>query len=125
MAMAMVLTSMPSSIMSLVHFGCPPAAANMTAVPPELDGRLMCTTSSSLLMIFFSGRLQQCRSTICMQLVDVDLANVEQQPHGIEETACGGVHEGGDTSLVHGIDIGPAVLEEILNHAGMTVGAPQ
>ncbi len=95
----------------------------MTAVPPEWDGRLMCATSSSPLTIFFSSRLQQHQSAIRVQLVDVDLANVEQQPHGVDETARSRVHERGDASLVHGIDVGPAVLEEVLNHAGVTVGA--
>jgi hypothetical protein len=60
-----------------------------------------------------------------MQLVDDDLANVKQQPHGVDETARGSVHEGGDASLVHGIDVSPAVLEEVLNCAGVTVGTPQ
>jgi hypothetical protein len=103
----------------------PPADANMTAVSPERDGRLMCTMSSSLLMIFFSGRLQQCRSAIRVQLVDVDLADVKQHPHGVDETARGGVHEGGDAILVHGVDVGPAVLEEVLKCAGVTVGTPR
>ncbi len=85
----------------------------------------MRATSSSLLMIFFSGRLQQRRSAIRVQFVDVNLANVEQQPHGVDKTARGSVHEGGDASLVHGVDISPTVLEEVLNRAGVTMGAPR
>jgi hypothetical protein len=68
-------------------------------------------------MIFFCSRLQQCRSAICVQLIDVDLTNVKQQPHGVDETARGSVHEGGDASLMHGIDVGPTVLEEALTPA--------
>jgi hypothetical protein len=60
-----------------------------------------------------------------MQLVDVDLANVEQQPHDVDETTRGGVHEGGDGSLMHGVDVGPTILEEVLNRVSVTVGAPQ
>ncbi len=82
----------------------------------------MCATSSSPLMIFFSGCLQQRRSAIHVQLVEVNLTNVGQQSYGVDETARGGVHKGGDASLVHGIDVSPAVLEEVLNCAGMTVG---
>ena len=60
-----------------------------------------------------------------MQLIDINLADIEQQPQGVNETARRSVHEGDDVSLVHGIDIGPAVLEEVLNCAGVTVGAPR
>ncbi len=75
--------------------------------------------------MFFSGRLQQRQSAIHVQLVDVDLADVKQQPHGVDKTTRSGVHEGGDASLVHGVDIGPAILVEVLNRAGVTMGAPR
>ncbi len=41
-----------------------------------------------------------------MQLINIDLADVEQQPHGVDETTRSGLHERDDVNLVHGIDVG-------------------